>query len=218
MPWQALCYVPPAFLFGSVLFSYHIPLWLARVDIVQKSGDHNPGTANAFRYAGVPIGMLCLVLDMLKGALPVWLFIRRFGIMNPVTPLMMLAPIAGHVFTFWYPFRGGKGIATAFGVLIGLFPFSQAAWVLAFWYLFFSLVVVVHPNERRTVYAFLFFVATCAAGALWMHRLVPALGCMLTAMLPVYKNGADIRRAENEMKRMPTQPTDADVNGRERTA
>lgn len=211
MPWRALCYVPLAFLGGSVLFSYHIPLWFKHIDIVAMSGDHNPGTANAFRYAGVPVGLMCLAMDMLKGALPVWLFVRAFGIYHIALPLTMLAPLAGHAFSPWYPFKGGKAIATAFGVLAGLMPYSFAVWLLVFWYLFFSLVVVVHPNERRSVYTFVCYAACCMAGAAYLRHAALGLGCVLVAVLPIYKNHADIRRAESEMKRMPAVPADEDV-------
>lgn len=198
-----LCFVPLGYLCGSVLFSYHFPKWLRHIDIVALSGDHNPGTSNAFRYAGVPVGALCLFADVMKGALPVWLYIRYFGIQSPVLPLVMAAPLVGHAYTLWYSFRGGKAIATAFGVLIGLFPLAFPLGMLVFWYLFFSLALVIHPNERRTVYAFICYAACSIGGALYTGHMWLGLGCVLVAIIPIRKNAADISRAESEMKRVP---------------
>lgn len=206
MPWLELAFVPLGFLCGSVLFSYHIPLWLKKIDIVKLSGDHNPGSANAFRFAGVHVGLLCLVMDAIKGALPVWLFIRYFGIDTPVLPAVMLAPLAGHAYTPWYRFKGGKAIATAFGVLIGLFPFVFPLCTLIFWYLFFSLIIIIHPNERRSVYTFVLYAACGAGGAVYTRHPWLALGCALVAVIPVIKNAADIKRAESEQRRVAHEP------------
>lgn len=64
------------FLLGSVLFSYHLPRLLKGVDIRALSEDHNPGAANAVKYAGIPVGMLCVFCDLFKGFLPVFLALR----------------------------------------------------------------------------------------------------------------------------------------------
>lgn len=215
MPWLALAFVPLGYLCGSVLFSYHIPLWLKGVDIVKLSGDHNPGSANAFRFAGVPVGLLCLAMDALKAALPVWLFLCYFDIASPILPAVMLAPLAGHAYTPWYGFKGGKAIASAFGALIGLFPIVFPLCVLVFWYLFFSLIVIIHPNERRSVYAFVFYAACGAGAAIYVGHPWLALGCALVAVIPVVKNSADIKRAESEQSRLAHEPDDIPTQAHE---
>ncbi len=197
-----LCFVILGFLSGSILFSYHLPLWLKGVDGVRTSADHNPGTANAFRLAGIPVVLLCLLTDMAKGFLPVWLAVRRFGPQFPLLPLVMAAPALGHALAPWYAFRGGKAIATAFGVLAGLLPFSHAVWALVFWYLFFSLVLIIRPNERRSIFAFLMFSLTCAAVSIRTGRHWLALGCALLAAVPIVKNHADLERAQAAMDKL----------------
>lgn len=199
MPWHELIYVLFGYLLGSILFSYHLPLWIKHVDIVAESPDHNPGSANAFRLAGRAVGLACLAMDIGKGFLPVWLAVHRFGPFFMTLPLLIAAPVVGHAFTPWYPFRGGKAIATAFGVLAGLLPFSPAVWVLVFWYLFFSLVMVIHPNEKRSVVAFLASALTIALLSLRTGHYLIALGCALMFSVPIVKNYADIRRAQEEM-------------------
>ena len=57
---------------GSILFGRALPKWIKGIDVTEVSNDHNPGTANAMKYAGVPVGILCLLGDLLKGALPVY--------------------------------------------------------------------------------------------------------------------------------------------------
>lgn len=205
-----IAFVILGFLLGSVLFSYHLPLWIKHVDIVAESADHNPGTSNAFKLAGVPVGILCLLLDMGKGFVPVWLSLRVLGPFFPLLPLVIAVPVLGHAVSPWYSFRGGKAIASAFGVLTGLLPFSCAVWVLIFWYLFFSLVIVVRPNERRSVATFLFFVVCCVGGAFITKHFSIALGCALMASVPIYRNQQDIKRAESEMQRIPFQSVSDD--------
>ena len=151
---------------------------------------------------GIPVGLLCLLTDMAKGFLPVWLAVRRFGPQFPLLPLVMAAPALGHALAPWYAFRGGKAIATAFGVLAGLLPFSHAVWALVFWYLFFSLVLIIRPNERRSIFAFLMFSLTCAAVSIRTGRHWLALGCALLAAVPIVKNHADLERAQAAMDKL----------------
>ena len=53
---------------GSVMYSYYLPLIFKGVDIIKLSDDHNPGMTNVMIYCGKPMGLLCLLLDFLKGA------------------------------------------------------------------------------------------------------------------------------------------------------
>lgn len=194
MLFHQLFYAISGFLSGSILFSYHLPLWLKGINVVSQSADHNPGSANAIKLAGVPIGLLCLLADMLKGFVPVWLALRSLGPGFPLIPLVIAAPVLGHAFTPWYSFRGGKAIAVSFGALAGLLPLCLHVWVLIFWYLFFSLIIIIRPNERRSVITFICFALTCAASAFVTGRFLVALGCVLLSAGPVCKNHADLHR------------------------
>ena len=62
---------------GSVLYCRFVPLLLLKKDICALSPDKNPGAANVFVHCGVPMGLLCLVLDMAKGGVPVALALRK---------------------------------------------------------------------------------------------------------------------------------------------
>jgi glycerol-3-phosphate acyltransferase PlsY len=176
------------FLMGGVLFSYHIPKRLKKVDVVALSPDHNPGTANAMKLCGVPIGLTCLLLDLLKGCLPVWGALRLMRIDDPMLALVIVAPVLGHALAVFYPFRGGKAVAVSFGALLGLLPQSLAVFALVLPYLFFSLVVVLHPNERKTVASFFCLAVLCLIGALYTHRIGVAMGVAGMALVAMWKN------------------------------
>ncbi len=102
--------IPTAFIFGKVLKGLDI----------REHGSGNMGATNAFRVLGKGPGTVVLVLDMLKGVLPVVLLA---GWLSPGTTGRVLAAVAvvcGHNWTCFLNFKGGKGVATSAGVLIGL--------------------------------------------------------------------------------------------------
>jgi acyl phosphate:glycerol-3-phosphate acyltransferase len=117
MTWLAFLLV--AFLCGSLPFS----VWLGKLFLdvdVRSFGDRNPGAANAFRAGSKLVGLLALILDISKAAAPVGLAYFNLGIRGVPMFLIALAPILGHVFSPFLRFRGGKALATALGVWIGL--------------------------------------------------------------------------------------------------
>jgi glycerol-3-phosphate acyltransferase PlsY len=108
-----------AFLSGSLPFS----VWLGKILLgldVRRFGDGNPGAANAFRTGNRLVGLLVLLLDISKAAAPVGWAYYNLGIRGIPMLLIAVAPILGHVFSPFLGFRGGKALATALGVWIGL--------------------------------------------------------------------------------------------------
>ena len=108
-----------AFLCGSLPLS----VWLGRlalgVDITQY-GDGNPGAANVWRAGGGRWGMLAVLLDFLKGALPVALANYGAGLDGWLLAAVAIAPILGHAFSPLMGFSGGKALAVTFGIWAGL--------------------------------------------------------------------------------------------------
>lgn len=90
-----------------------------RVD-VRQFGDGNPGAANAFRSGNKLVGLLVLILEISKAAAPVGLAYFNLNIRGIPMLLIAIAPILGHVFSPFLFFRGGKALAVALGVWIGL--------------------------------------------------------------------------------------------------
>ena len=130
--------VAVGYLAGSIPFGVIIASRFANKD-VRAEGSGNIGATNVARVAGKKLGALVLVLDALKGSIPVWLGVH----LAPEEPLLhvaiAVAAFLGHVFPVWLKFKGGKGVATALGVLLVLIPWSAlvgfVAWVtvMAIW-------------------------------------------------------------------------------------
>jgi len=113
---------------GSTPFGYLIAR-LRGTDI-RRAGSGNVGATNVGRVLGRKWGVLCFVLDVVKGFVPV-LIAGRLLVRGDVPALDRQAAwlavgcgvILGHVFTFYLRFRGGKGVATSLGVVLGVFPY-----------------------------------------------------------------------------------------------
>ena len=110
------------FFSGSVLYSALLPRLAKGVDVRALAPDHNPGAANVFKYAGVPVGILALVCDLAKAYVPVRLALRWLPLADPAFALVLCAPVLGHAFSPFAHFRGGKAIAASFGALLALLP------------------------------------------------------------------------------------------------
>jgi len=152
-PW--ILWLCGAFLAGSIPFA--VLIGYARGVDIRRHGSGNPGATNLGRAVGKRWGLLCFVLDVLKGLLPVlgfaavlytqntpWRVITLRG-GHPVLldtalsvqwVLLAVAAVAGHVFSPWLGFRGGKGVATGLGATLGLCPVVTLPAALAFvlWY------------------------------------------------------------------------------------
>lgn len=107
-----------AFLLGALPFS----VWVARLAGTDPRavGDQNPGATNALKAGGKWVGLAALLLDVSKAAAPVGLAYQVFGLHGPVMAVIAFAPMLGHAYSPFLRFRGGKALATALGVWIGL--------------------------------------------------------------------------------------------------
>ncbi|WP_420643868.1 glycerol-3-phosphate acyltransferase [Candidatus Leptofilum sp.] len=107
------------FLLGSLPFSVWVGKLLLGKDI-RQFGDKNPGATNVLRAGGFLPFSLALVLDISKGALLLGLAVHIFGVQGWAIVPISLAPPLGHTFSPFLNWRGGKAIAAAFGVWIGI--------------------------------------------------------------------------------------------------
>lgn len=171
---------------GSVLFAYYLPRWFKHIDVCALSDDGNPGAANAFKHAGIGIGILVILCELGKGFLPVFLASRSLNTEHILYALVLAAPVLGHAFpVFWNGKGGGKAIAVSFGVLLGLAPEWQPVIILAFFYLLFSLVLVIQPHLYRSIITFICFNLTCVV--MVENRAVVA-GCILLSCIVVVQH------------------------------
>lgn len=141
---------------GAVMYSYYIPKWILKKDIRKNTTDANPGGYNAYS-AHKGIGLVCILLDMLKGFIPVYLFVRIKGIETPWITFMVLAPVLGHAFTPFLKGKGGKALSTAAGSMLGLTPASSLGILLVTMAIFFSFVLIIDPFASRVVGVMLVF-------------------------------------------------------------
>ncbi len=117
-----LVYTVGGYLSGNIMYAYWLPKWIRGVDVRDYGADRNPGSANATVACGLPMGIACAVLDILKGAVPVYLAMHVAKLPLWYMVPVVLAPVAGHGWPILFNGRGGKAIATSFGVLMGLMP------------------------------------------------------------------------------------------------
>ncbi|KAE9541535.1 glycerol-3-phosphate 1-O-acyltransferase PlsY [Ursidibacter maritimus] len=123
-----------AYLFGSIS-SAILFCRLAGLPDPREHGSHNPGATNVLRIGGKLSAIGVLLFDILKGLLPV-----SVGFYLELSPseigFIALAACLGHVFPIFFGFRGGKGVATAFGILIPMgytiSGFALGSWLIVF--------------------------------------------------------------------------------------
>jgi len=123
-----------AYLLGSLSFAILLSRLAGGPD-PRVSGSGNPGATNMLRVAGKRLAILTLLGDLLKGLLPV-LVAHWLGLGLQQQAWVGLAAVVGHLYPAYFRLRGGKGVATAAGMLLGLYPpaalLALGAWLLTF--------------------------------------------------------------------------------------
>jgi len=131
---EQILLVIAAYLLGAVPFGLLFSKWLTGKD-PRNFGSGNIGATNVSRTGGIFIGLLTLVMDVGKGALPVAWAVHTAG--EGVIALTAAAAFLGHIFPVYLRFKGGKGVATMFGVLLPWQPWIAVAafciWLLVLW-------------------------------------------------------------------------------------
>jgi len=125
-----------AYLIGSVPTAVWVSKWVYGIDI-REHGSGNAGATNTFRILGTKAGCGVMLGDMLKGFLAVKLsiFSPFIWTSEPFVNLQIflgLAAVVGHIFPIWAEFRGGKGIATLFGMILSIQPLVAVSLVAVF--------------------------------------------------------------------------------------
>ena len=113
--------VPLAYVIGATPFGF-LAGKIKGIDI-RDHGSGNIGATNVMRTLGKPVGITVLVLDILKGMLPV-IIALCVSDSSLVAIAASIAAIMGHNYTFWLGFKGGKGIATTAGAVVPIMPFA----------------------------------------------------------------------------------------------
>jgi glycerol-3-phosphate acyltransferase PlsY len=172
-----------AYLIGSVPFGV-ILTRLGGAGDVRQIGSGNIGATNVLRTGRKGLALATLAFDILKGALPVWLGYRYLG--PDVAVIAGLGAVIGHCFPVWLRFRGGKGVATACGVVAALTPLVVPI-VLA---LFVAVVLLTRYVSLASILA----AAATGPVAFWLGAFQPGQLYLALALLIVLKHAGNIRR------------------------
>jgi glycerol-3-phosphate acyltransferase PlsY len=173
-----------AYLIGSLSFAVIVSRLMGLHD-PRSYGSFNPGATNVLRSGNKAAAVLTLLLDALKGFLPVLLvrlYGTPFGLDEGTLALVALAAFIGHLWPVFFHFKGGKGVATAAGVLLGLNPWlglaTLATWIIIAAFTRYSSLAALVAALFAPFYQVLIWgggpvaVTVFAMGALlvWRHR------------------------------------------------
>ena len=116
---NSLAWIIAGLALGSLPFS----VWIGRIFLrkdIREYGDGSPGATNVARAGSKSLYVIAALLDAFKGTVPVWLAQMLSGVSGWELAALSVAPVLGHAFSPFLKFRGGMGVATTFGVWLGL--------------------------------------------------------------------------------------------------
>ncbi len=122
---SAVLWLLASYLVGAIPTSYLLSRFFAGIDLRQH-GSGNLGATNLYRVLGWKYAIPAAVVDIAKGFIPVLVFAPRVSDSQLFALACGVAAIVGHVFSVFVGFKGGKGVATAAGVMLGLAPVALA--------------------------------------------------------------------------------------------
>ena len=183
-----------AYLVGSLSFAVIVSRAMGLSD-PRTFGSKNPGATNVLRSGSKAAAILTLMLDAAKGWLPVMLvrwFGKPYGLEDGTVAMVGLAAFLGHLYPVFFKFVGGKGVATALGVLLGLNAWLGLATMLiwlatAGLFRYSSLASIVSALLAPAVYAL-------GGGDLWIVSKSIAFGVVVMTLLLLYRHAENINR------------------------
>ena len=193
----AALFVLIAYLIGSISFAVVVS-WAFGLPDPHTYGSGNPGATNVLRTGKRGAAVLTLIGDAAKGAFAVWLsqqLAPRFGVGEAALAAVALAVFLGHLFPLYFRFRGGKGVATAAGILLAI-DWRIALTLLAVW-------VLVALVSRYSSLAAIVAAALSPVAAIHFLGWGPMTGAVLViAVLLVWRHRGNIERllAGNESR------------------
>ena len=150
-----------AYLIGSLSFAVLVSRVMGLAD-PRSYGSQNPGATNVLRSGNKAAAALTLLLDAVKGWLPVWALGRygsTWGLAEGTLAVVALAVFAGHVWPVFFRFKGGKGVATAAGVLFGIEPLlgfaTMMTWLIVAFFTRYSSLAALAGAVFAPAYYFL---------------------------------------------------------------
>jgi len=176
-----------AYITGSIPFGLLISK--AKGQDIRTMGSCNIGATNVLRCLGKPLGITCFVLDVLKGFLPAFVF-PLLGETDPGFGLLFgTAAILGHNFPVFLKFKGGKGVATSAGVLMGVAPLAVVIGLLVW-------VVIFKASGYVSLGSIIAALAVVITGWVRVGQTGPVTAAALTLLgaLTVWRHRTNIQR------------------------
>ncbi len=192
---HSLSIVVAAYLLGSVPTGYLLIRFVKKQDI-RAIGSGSTGATNVLRSGAKGLGAATFALDALKGVAAVYLgmWLGHFGF-PPIPPhnaqaLAALCAVLGHIYPIWLDFKGGKGVATGFGVFLAIVPLAALAAI--------SVFILVMAIFRYVSLASILGAASFPVFAWffvpWMHAWLPMTNAVLVAAIIIAKHHQNIGR------------------------
>ena len=183
-----------AFLLGSIPWGLLLTRWFTSVDI-RHQGSGNIGATNVSRLAGIPLGLLTLVGDIMKGALPVYLAVQVTDLATIPSQLFVsttaIAAFGGHLFPLYLKLQGGgKGVATAFGCFIVISPLATLLSLVTFTF-------VVWISRRVSAGSLASAIVLAPAVGWFEQSLVYGICALLIVLFIFVRHRENIRRLIN---------------------
>lgn len=183
-----------AYLIGSLSFAVLVSRTMGLND-PRTYGSKNPGATNVLRSGSKKAAIVTLLLDAIKGWLPVFavgMWGESFGLGAATVAAVGLAAFLGHLFPVFFEFKGGKGVATAAGVIFGFNPWlglaSLLTWVIiAFFFRYSSLASIVTAIFAAAFYLF-------GDNVAWQAPREQVLVLAVMAVLLIWRHAENINR------------------------
>ena len=183
-----------SYLLGSLSFAVIVSRLMGLND-PRSYGSKNPGATNVLRSGSKKAAILTLLLDAFKGWLPVAMVLAwgpEYGLGPDIAALAGLAAFLGHLYPVFFGFAGGKGVATAVGVVIGVHGSLALATVLSFAIVLYFSRYVSLASMVAAVFAPVFYLF--GDGVAWQATAAEVLSLSAMALLLVWRHRENIHR------------------------
>ncbi len=193
LTFAAVLAVLAAYLLGSIAFAVVVSRLMGLPD-PRSFGSGNPGATNVLRSGSKLAAALTLLLDAFKGWLPVWLALwsAQAGWLAPATvSLVVLAVFLGHLYPVFFQFKGGKGVATAAGILLAINPWlglaTIATWLIVAIFTRYSSLAALSAAVFAPLYDWL------GRGLVWKGDMAMLLAVVIISVLVVWRHRRNVR-------------------------
>jgi len=178
-------YILITYFVASIPFGYIIGKIFGKD--VRKEGSGNIGATNVARTIGKKAGLLVLILDALKGFLPVFIAKNIVGFPDRYVALVALTAVIGHCFSIFMKFKGGKGVATGLGVMLAI-SFKATLLLIIFWLGVF--LVSGYVSLASVLTAIISWIVFLAFTKNFFYGYI----ILISALIVIFKHASNIKR------------------------